>query len=197
MSKPTETTPEVREVADDDDAPPLMPGQEGEKIDEAALRRAAGQAAGKGTKRYAKAMAKLGLKPEPGVFRVQIKKTKGTTFSIVRPEVYRFPGTNTFVLFGETTMEEGSGDAKSAAAAVTGTAPPAAAAAAAVEPAAAAASATPAAAGEDDDSVDAGDLAEKDIKIVMQQANVTRGRAIRALKNNKGDIVNTIMELTM
>jgi nascent polypeptide-associated complex subunit alpha len=31
----------------------------------------------------------------------------------------------------------------------------------------------------------------------MTQANVSRGKAIRALKNNNGDIVNAIMELTM
>jgi len=31
----------------------------------------------------------------------------------------------------------------------------------------------------------------------MTQADVTRPRAVRALKNNQNDIVNAIMELTM
>jgi hypothetical protein len=34
---------------------------------------------------------------------------------------------------------------------------------------------------------------EKDIELVIQQANVSRARAVRALKNNKNDIVNAIM----
>ena len=37
----------------------------------------------------------------------------------------------------------------------------------------------------------------KDIELVMSQANVSRAKAVRALKNNSNDIVNAIMELTM
>ncbi len=36
-------------------------------------------------------------------------------------------------------------------------------------------------------------MEEKDIELVMQQANVSRPKAVRALKNNKNDIVNAIM----
>ncbi len=36
-------------------------------------------------------------------------------------------------------------------------------------------------------------MEEKDIELVIQQANVTRPKAIRALKNNSNDIVNAIM----
>jgi len=38
---------------------------------------------------------------------------------------------------------------------------------------------------------------EMDIELVMSQANVSRKRAVNALKNNDNDIVNAIMELTM
>lgn len=34
---------------------------------------------------------------------------------------------------------------------------------------------------------------EKDVEIVMSQANVSRARAVRALRNNQSDIVNAIM----
>lgn len=34
---------------------------------------------------------------------------------------------------------------------------------------------------------------EKDVDLVMCQANVSRGKAIKALKNNQNDIVNAIM----
>ena len=41
--------------------------------------------------------------------------------------------------------------------------------------------------------VDDEGVEEKDIELVIQQANVTRAKAIRALKNNSNDIVNAIM----
>lgn len=37
----------------------------------------------------------------------------------------------------------------------------------------------------------------QDIELVMSQANVSRTKAVKALKNNANDIVNAIMELTM
>ena len=33
----------------------------------------------------------------------------------------------------------------------------------------------------------------KDIELVISQANVSRGKAVKALKNNNNDIVNAIM----
>uniref|UniRef100_A0A915CL93 NAC-A/B domain-containing protein n=4 Tax=Ascarididae TaxID=6250 RepID=A0A915CL93_PARUN len=45
--------------------------------------------------------------------------------------------------------------------------------------------------------IDATGIEEKDIELVCSQANVTRNRAIKALKKADNDIVNAIMELTM
>ena len=45
--------------------------------------------------------------------------------------------------------------------------------------------------------VDETGVEAKDIELVMSQANVSRGKAVKALKNNDNDIVNAIMELTM
>ena len=50
---------------------------------------------------------------------------------------------------------------------------------------------------EDDAEVDASGVEDKDIELVMSQANVSRSKAVKALKNNANDIVNAIMELTM
>ena len=52
---------------------------------------------------------------------------------------------------------------------------------------------------EDDENVEVSTegVEEKDIELVMQQAGVTKTKAIKALKNNGNDIVNAIMELTM
>ena len=41
--------------------------------------------------------------------------------------------------------------------------------------------------------IDEATVEGKDIELVMQQANVSRSKAVRALKNNKNDIVNAIM----
>ena len=37
----------------------------------------------------------------------------------------------------------------------------------------------------------------KDIELVMSQANVSRTKAVKALKNNQNDIVNAIMVSTL
>lgn len=53
---------------------------------------------------------------------------------------------------------------------------------------------------EDDDDaedVDADGLEDKDIELVMTQANVSRKKAIKALKENDNDIVNSIMALSI
>lgn len=45
--------------------------------------------------------------------------------------------------------------------------------------------------------MDESGLEEKDIELVVSQANVSRAKAVRALKRNNNDIVNAIMDLTM
>jgi nascent polypeptide-associated complex subunit alpha len=46
---------------------------------------------------------------------------------------------------------------------------------------------------DDDEEVDATGVEDKDIELVMSQANVSRSKAVKALKNNSNDIVNAIM----
>lgn len=48
-----------------------------------------------------------------------------------------------------------------------------------------------------DEEVDASGVEEKDIELVMSQANVSRAKAVKALKKTENDIVNAIMDLTM
>ncbi|RNF20735.1 nascent polypeptide associated complex subunit [Trypanosoma conorhini] len=155
--------------------------------------------AAKPTKRYAKAMAKMGLKPEPNVVKVHIRKHGTLSFMVNQPELYRFPGTNTFLIFGEAQLGETGMEAQEAAArAVSGVVPETESrveeVAATAEPSE---TAVPAPATEGADAEDAGDLDEKEINVVMRQGLTDRAGAIRALKNNKGDIVNAILELTM
>lgn len=45
--------------------------------------------------------------------------------------------------------------------------------------------------------VDDSGLEAKDIELVMAQANVSRNKAVKALKENDNDIVNSIMALSI
>jgi nascent polypeptide-associated complex subunit alpha len=50
---------------------------------------------------------------------------------------------------------------------------------------------------EDGEEADAEGIEDKDIELVMTQANVSRKKAIKALKENDNDIVNSIMALSI
>ena len=50
---------------------------------------------------------------------------------------------------------------------------------------------------DDDEEVDADGLEDKDIELVQTQAGVSRKKAIKALKENDNDIVNSIMALSV
>ena len=50
---------------------------------------------------------------------------------------------------------------------------------------------------DDDEEVDEAGVEAKDIELVMAQAGVSRKKAIKALKENDNDIVNSIMALSM
>ncbi|XP_072937543.1 nascent polypeptide-associated complex subunit alpha isoform X1 [Epargyreus clarus] len=150
----------------------------------------------RGEKKARKIMSKLGLKPVQGVNRVTIRKSKNILFVINSPDVYKNPHSDTYIVFGEAKIEDLSQQATMAAA-ERFKAPESAAAG--NDSAAAGTTVAPIAEEEDEEGgEDAGaDVDEKDVEIVMSQANVSRARAVRALRNNHSDIVNAIMELTM
>lgn len=50
---------------------------------------------------------------------------------------------------------------------------------------------------DDGEEVDAEGIEDKDIELVMTQANVSRKKAVKALKENDNDIVNSIMALSI
>lgn len=49
-------------------------------------------------------MSKLGLKAITGVSRVTIRKSKNILFVIVRPDVYKSPASDTYIVFGEAKV---------------------------------------------------------------------------------------------
>lgn len=61
-------------------------------------------------------MSKLGLKQIQGVTRVTIRKSKNILFVINRPDVYKSPASDTYIVFGEAKIEDLSQQAQMAAA---------------------------------------------------------------------------------
>lgn len=177
---------------DDDEVPELEKGEPGD-APQIQMNKQSRQ-----EKKARKSIAKLGLKPVPGVTRVAIRKTKQMLFVINKPEVFKNPSSDTYVVFGEAKVEDQSQAAQFNAAKQVEKAK--ADAAAKQQQLAAAKQETiqeEEEEEEDDGEVDADGLEEKDIDLVIQQANCTKAKAVKALKTNNGDIVNAIMELTM
>merc|ERR1712241_1552437 len=131
----------------------------------------------RGEKKARKIMAKLGLKQVPGVTRVTIRKSKNILFVINKPDTYKSPGSDTYIVFGEAKIEDLSQQAQMEAAnrfrsaemmsqmndmsAVTGPAP-------ILEEEE-----------EEDGDVSAEGVEDRDIELVMSQANVSRGKAVK------------------
>ncbi|XP_069119955.1 nascent polypeptide-associated complex subunit alpha-like isoform X2 [Argopecten irradians] len=145
-------------------------------------------------KKARKAMSKLGLKQVQSVTRVTIRKSKNILFVINRPDVYKSPASDTYIVFGEAKIEDLSQQAQMQAAekfktpenpmSLGGESPSTIAEPIQEE-------------SEEEGEVDESGVEAKDIELVMSQANVSRSKAVKALKNNNNDIVNAIMELTM
>ena len=55
-------------------------------------------------KKARKAMSKLGLKSVTGVNRVTIRKSKNILFVINKPDVYKSPAGDTYIVFGEAKV---------------------------------------------------------------------------------------------
>jgi len=156
-------------------------------------------------KKARKSIAKLGLTKIPGITRVTLRRPKNILFVINNPEVYKSPTSNTYIVFGEAKIEDLNSQQQQVAAQnlVGGEHDHAGhdhsghdhaqdnGKGKAIEEAKAAE--------EEDETeeVDATGLEDKDIELVMTQANVSRNKAVKALKENDNDIVNSIMALSI
>ncbi|KAH7361226.1 NAC domain-containing protein [Pyrenochaeta sp. MPI-SDFR-AT-0127] len=157
-------------------------------------------------KKARKAIAKLGLKHIDGITRVTLRRPKNILFVINQPDVYKSPSSNTWIIFGEAKIEDLNSQAQASAA----------------QQLAQAEAASHDHSGhdhdhdhgkgkgkaveekkedeeeeDDDEEVDDSGLEAKDIELVMQQASVSRNKAVKALKENDNDIVNSIMALSI
>lgn len=144
-------------------------------------------------------MEKLGMKKCPGISQVVLKMRgggRGGVFTIAAPDVFEKNGS--YVVFGEA--RQGGGGAGSAQAQQAQAMQQLAALAKSdggIEMPAGATSAEPSKIEEVQDTpVDETGLEAKDIDLVVTQAGCSRSKAVQALKDNDGDLVNAIMSLT-
>jgi nascent polypeptide-associated complex subunit alpha len=180
---------EEEEENEEDDVPELEDEDkdEGEEVDDGK-----GGKQNRAEKKARKAMQKLGMKPVSGIMRVTVKKAKNILFVISQPDVFKSPASDTYVIFGEAKIEDINQQAQQAAAEQYK------APTADTIGATAAASAPAKEEEEEDVGGDAADEAGLDpdeITTVMNQANCSRAKAVKALKKHK-NIVDAILELT-
>merc|ERR1711917_30851 len=126
-------------------------------------------AAGKQTraqKKMMKAMSKLNLKHVPGIMKVVMRRKGNILFSIHGGEVYKAPGSDTYIVFGEAQPEDLISSAQREAAKKFKQPEPAKPAVAKKE--------------EEDGEIDTGGVEDKDIELVMAQAGVSKAKAVKA-----------------
>ncbi|KAF7548621.1 hypothetical protein G7Z17_g6950 [Cylindrodendrum hubeiense] len=208
--------PRVEELPDEETKKVVVQDHEDESSDESETEEVeanlpAGSTAvihNRNEKKARKALEKLHLIRVPGITRVTLRRPKNILFVINNPEVYKSPNSNTYIVFGEAKIEDVNAAAQQAAAAQL--------AASGAEDHSGHNHGEPSKAVEsgeakkdddeddeddededDDEEVDAEGLEDKDIELVMTQANVSRNKAVKALKENDNDIVNSIMALSI
>ncbi|KAJ7063178.1 nascent polypeptide-associated complex, alpha subunit [Mycena amicta] len=147
-----------------------------------------------------KALLGLGLKRVPNITRVTLRRPKNVLFVIGSPDVYKAANSDCYIVFGEAKSEDMSSQAGLGAGQQQyNAAGNAAGNLAGIQQAPA-----------DDDDDDDDDVPEleavdddgtldetgveaKDIELVMAQVNCSRAKAVRALKDSGGDLINAIM----
>merc|ERR1712039_176770 len=141
-------------------------------------------------KKSRKAVAKLGMKPVPGIVRVTVKKSKNILFVISSPDVHKAANSDTYIVFGEAKIEDLSAQAQASAAQQFASSGDAAKATAGED------SKAKVEEEDDDEEVDETGIEPKDIELVVSQVSCSRAKAVAALKANSNDIVEAIMQLS-
>ncbi|KAJ7109250.1 NAC domain-containing protein [Mycena epipterygia] len=144
-----------------------------------------------------KALLGLGLKKIPNITRVTLRRPKNVLFVISSPEVYKAPNSDCYIVFGEAKIEDMTSQAQlSAAQQYAG-----GGGATGIENSGVGAEddedddddIPELEAPEDDGALDETGVEAKDIELVMAQVNCSRAKAVRALKDSGGDLINAIM----
>ncbi|OCF34406.1 nascent polypeptide-associated complex subunit alpha [Kwoniella heveanensis BCC8398] len=155
-----------------------------------------------------KALEGLGLKRVQGIQRVTLRRPKGVLLVVANPEVYKAPGSDCYIVFGEAKLEDPTSAAQLQAQAQLAASSQAAQKAhaqggfkegvpqsleelmggddaPALEESGDKPAETPAAAGGEDVKI-----SDEDVNLVVAQTGCTEEKAREALKAEKGDLIN-------
>lgn len=184
----TASAPVVEDVPDLDEVPDLeADNMMMETADDSAMSNnptSMARVVNRAEKKARKTMERLGMKAVPGVSRITLKMRGGQGFfTIYEPDVFEKNGS--YVVFGEARQGTGMPQMQQQAQAAQKLATPA------IEEKKAESEPE-----EEEQQVDETGLESKDIELVVSQAGCSRARAVKALKDNDGDLVNAIMSLT-
>ncbi|KAL7419311.1 hypothetical protein Q5752_006149 [Cryptotrichosporon argae] len=161
-----------------------------------------------------KALEGLGLKRVPGIQRVTLRRPKNTLLVVAQPEVYKAPGSDCYIVFGEAKVEDPNSAAQISAQQQLQASSQAAQAAHAAggfkdggirsledlmggDEAPDLEKAEDAPAGEGAKSAAAGGSGDEDVKLVVAQTGCTEDAAREALKAENGDLINATVLLAI
>ncbi|KAG4303199.1 hypothetical protein PCK1_000537 [Pneumocystis canis] len=143
-----------------------------------------------------KQILKHGLKRMDGVVRVTMFRPKNVLFVISNPDVYKLSNSDVYIVFGQIKIEDMNSQAQLNAVqrlATTNTQNPKSSSVTLR----ASHSQSLIVEEEDTENLDETGLQSKDIDLVMDQTKVSRSKAVKALRDNNGDIVNAIMSIAI
>lgn len=162
----------------------------------------------KNEKKARELIKKLNLKQIKGISRVTFKQKGNLIYAIDSPDVYR-SAAGTYVVFGEAKVDDmnqriaeaqaqqAQQEALQKAAADAGNTEDKSPEAITADLEKASLDDKPAAEEDDEEGeVDESCLDPKDIEIVVEQTQVSRAKAVKALRKHDGDMVNAIMDLS-
>ena len=160
----------------------------------------------KAEKKARKAAKALGLHEVQNCTNMNVRGEKGTFFSISKPEVFRVGNTNNYIVFGRMRMEDPTAHAGEEAAKQFGQAAgatPAAPSSAEISDIVSQITketeqnaAAPQKEEEEDGEVDMTGLNPDEVIVIMTQANVSKKKAVEALRANDGDYIQAIISLS-
>ena len=134
-------------------------------------------------KKMKASLLKFNLKKMEKVTTVTMRRGNQMIFNFTNPEVYYVD--DVYIIFGESRYNDAASDAINTFTKGTETA---GAEKPAEEPKATVAS---------EEELSAEGLDEGDIATIMEQGNVSRNRAIQAIRETNGDVVNAVMRLAI
>jgi nascent polypeptide-associated complex subunit alpha len=161
----------------------------------------------KNEKKAREMIKKHNLKQVKGITRVTFKQRGNLIYAIDSPDVYR-SAAGTYIVFGEAKVDDmnkrieeaqaqqAQQEALSKSAGEISATEDKSPEAITADLQAASLASAPAEEEEDEGEVDESGLDAKDIDIIVEQTQVSRAKAVKALRAHKGDMVNAIMDLS-